>query len=698
MANNAKSRRPKGSPVSRRRTKSSGEKKVKPTGKAAVKSSARKPAPSSSDGVSSRRASSTRTSRRRTGPGWPGGFPSAAFRGLQQLFRVSLYWGTVVGVWGGVVLAGVLAYYAYDLPDVDAAFSATRKPSVTVLASDGTELATVGDMYGLPVRLQDLPPALPQAIIATEDRRFYTHFGLDVIGLARAMWVNVRAGRVRQGGSTLTQQVAKNLFLTPERTIKRKVQELLIALWLEHRFSKDEILTVYMNRVYLGAGSWGVDAASRKYFGRPASQVSTWQAAMIGGLMKAPSRLNPVSSPARAEKRTKIVLNNMVAAGYLTEREAEAAHADRGLSLAGRQGAGSRYFVDWVMEQVPDYITLDRDVVVRTTLDPIIQRSADVSVGRALDQAGREQGISQAAVISLSPGGAIRAMVGGRSYGRSQFNRATSAQRQPGSAFKPFVYLAGLEAGLRPDTRMIDEPVDINGWKPRNFDGSYHGTMSLSDAMARSSNAIAVKVARYAGWGNVARVAGRLGITGDPQPHPSLALGTHEVSLLEITAAYATFPNNGLAVWPYAIEDIRDRDGNLLYERSGSGPGQVVARRHVRAVNTMLSRVISAGTGHKATLNRPAAGKTGTSQNFRDGWFIGYTPDLVTGVWMGNDNGAPPRKLTGGGLPAVVWSQVMMTAHEGVAVAQLDTEKPAGPKQGESLWTGLLSGLFGDGG
>ncbi len=619
-------------------------------------------------------------------------------KGLSRAASFLLYWGAIAAVWGGVVGGCLLAFYAYDLPDVDAAFSATRRPSVTVLAADGSELASIGDMYGMPVRLQDLPPALPQAIIATEDRRFYSHFGLDVIGLARAAWVNFQAGRIRQGGSTLTQQVAKNLFLTPERTIKRKVQEVLIALWLEHKFSKDEILTVYMNRVYLGAGAWGVDAAARKFFGRSASQVSTWQAAMIAGLMKAPSRLNPISSKERAEARTNIVLSNMVAAGCLTAESAALARQDKDRNVRSAAGAGSRYFVDWVLEQVPDYITLDRDVIVRTTFDPVIQRGADAAVVAALDGAGQNQNVSQAAVVVMTPDGAVRAMVGGRSYGTSQYNRATRARRQPGSAFKPFVYLAGLESGLLPDTVMVDGPVDINGWMPKNFDNQYHGSMTLNEAMIRSSNTIAVKVASHAGWRNVVRVAERLGLTGSPEPNPSIALGTHEVSLLEITGAYAPFANQGMGVWPYAIKDIRDRNGTVLYARTGTGPGRVLAQRHAAAMNTMLSGVIEDGTGRNAGIERPAAGKTGTSQNFRDGWFVGYTANLVAGVWMGNDNGAAPKRLTGGGLPAKIWHDTMMAAHLHVPVSPLDTQIPDLQQQGDNLFSGLLSSLLSDGG
>lgn len=625
-----------------------------------------------------------------------------AKRGLfRRMLGGLFYWGFVAAIWGGVLLGGVLAYYAYDLPDVDDAFAATRRPAITVLAADGSELATVGDLYGSAVTLQELPPVLPQAVMATEDRRFYGHFGLDVIGLARAMWVNVQAGRIRQGGSTITQQVAKNLFLTPDRTIRRKVQELLLALWLEQKFTKDEILTVYLNRVYLGRGTWGVDAAARKYFNRPASQLSTWQSAVIAGLLKAPSRLNPVSNPGGARDRANVVLANMVNAGYLTSEAAAAAKREKTRQIGTRLGGGSRYFVDWVLERVPDFVSVDRDIVVQTTLDPVIQKSADRALVAALDGPGRETGVAQGALVTMTPDGALRAMVGGRSYGQSQFNRATQAKRQPGSAFKPVVYLAGLEAGLGPRSLLVDEPVNIGGWQPRNFDKQHRGSMPMQDALAASINTIAVKVGQHAGWGNVVKTARRLGMSEGLQPNPSIALGAGEVTLLSLTGAYATFANGGMGVWPYGISEIRSRDGETLYIRSGNGPGRVIAPRHAETMNAMLGRVMAeGGTGKRARLDdRPAAGKTGTSQDYRDGWFVGYTADLVTGVWMGNDDGSKTKNLTGGSLPAGVWRDAMTAAHHGAPVRALAGQQTGNPDSTPSLDGndgGFLIGLISD--
>lgn len=625
--------------------------------------------------------------------------PRKARRPLGRALGFLVKWTMVAVVWGVVAVGGVAAFYAYDLPDVDTALEATRQPTVTFLAADGSTLATVGDVYGSLVRLADLPPALPQAVLATEDRRFYSHFGIDLIGLARATYVNLRAGRVVQGGSTITQQVAKNLFLTPERSLKRKAQEVLLALWLEHRFSKDQILTLYLNRVYLGAGTYGVDAASRRYFGHPARQLTTYESAMLAGLLKAPSRYNPANDPAKANERTAQILDNMIDAGYLTEAEAARAAKERHRTVA-TGGPRARYFLDWVLEQVSGFVAPgDRDLVVRTTLDPRLQELAERDVRDALDGPGRKLDVSQAALLAMAPDGAVRAMVGGRDYGDSQFNRATQALRQPGSAFKPIVYLAGLEAGLTPASRMVDAPVTIDGWSPHNFEGRYEGEMSLAAALAHSVNTVAVRVAQRAGPAAVVKVARRLGITSDLENSLGLALGTSELTVNELTSAFAVFANDGRGVWSYGIQEIRDSRGTVLYRRSGTGPGQVVPPAEVGEINRMLADVLSEGTGKAAALDRPAAGKTGTSQNFRDAWFVGYTANLVTGVWMGNDDGTPMRRVTGGGLPARTWQAFMAAAHQGVPVLPLPGDGPAVPEEPSDggFWSRLLSTLSGQG-
>ncbi len=604
-------------------------------------------------------------------------------------------WAATAGVWGIVFLGAVVAWYAYDLPEVDKALAASRRPTVTILAADGSVLAKIGDLYGMPVGLGDLPPALPQAVLATEDRRFYGHFGLDVIGLARAAVANLRAGAIVQGGSTITQQVAKNLFLTPERTLKRKVQEVLLALWLEHRFAKEQILTVYLNRVYLGAGAFGVEAAARKYFAKSARDVTTYEAAMLAGLLKAPSRDNPLANPGRAAKRAAQVLANLVAAGYLSPGQARAAKGRKAVVAGPGKGRMGRHFAGWVLDQVASYVSPgDRDITVMTTLNARLQRLAEARVGTMLRGAGRAAGISEAALVAMAPDGAVRAMVGGGDYGRSQFNRATQALRQPGSAFKPFVFLAGLEAGLTPATRFTDAPVAVGNWRPRNFGGVHRGEVTLGQALAQSINTVAVMVAERAGRDRVIRVARRLGVTARLKPTPSLALGAAEVSLIELTGAYAPFANGGIGIWAYGIEAIRDSGGRVLYKRAGSGPGRVMKPAHVAAINAMLSAAVASGTGRAAQLSRPVAGKTGTSQNFRDAWFLGYTAQLVTGVWMGNDDGRPMRKVTGGGLPARLWREFMSAAHEGIPARPLPGLAP-GSDPGQGFLQSLVTDLGG---
>ncbi len=398
-------------------------------------------------------------------------------RFLRFLFK----WSFTLAIWGVVILGGITAFYAYDLPSTDKALEVTRRPAVTLLALDGSKMASLGDLQGRAVSVKELPKYLPQAVIATEDRRFYNHSGIDIIGVARAMVTNIKAGRVVQGGSTISQQAAKNLFLTPERTFKRKYQELLLAFWLEQKFTKDQILTIYLNRVYLGSGTYGVDAAARKYFGVPAPKLTVFQAAIIAGLLKAPSRLNPRTDIKAAIARGKVVLSNMVTIGYLTEASAKRA-ARSNLRSTHNQPAQKigRYFVDWISEQVRGYIgPQSGDVIVQTTLDTRIQARVEAHIEKHLAQYGGRFGVSQGAVIVMSPDGAVRAMAGGRNYQKSQFNRATQARRQPGSVFKPIVYLTALERGLSPGSRFTDAAVTVNGWNPQNYDGKYYGEMSL---------------------------------------------------------------------------------------------------------------------------------------------------------------------------------------------------------------------------
>jgi penicillin-binding protein 1A len=581
--------------------------------------------------------------------------------------------GVLVFLWAALIGGGVLSYFALTLPDTSQLGRSDRRPSLTILADDGSLLATYGDLFGKPLTLKEMSPWLPKAVIATEDRRFYHHFGIDPIGLARAALVDLRAGHIVEGGSTITQQLAKNLFLTPERSISRKIREVLLALWLEHKFTKDQILEIYLNRVYLGAGTYGVDAAARRYFDKRASRLSLFESAVIAGLLKAPTRFSPARDRKAAAARADQVLDNMVEVGYATRAEANAAEK-QGAALAdvAKMRPGTRYFADWVAEQAADYVAgSGQDLIIRTTLDPRMQDAAEAAIAETLARSGAKAGVGQGALVAMSPDGAVRAMVGGRDYSDSQFNRATEARRQPGSAFKPFVYLAGLEAGLRPGDHFTDAPIRVGKWQPHDYERHYRGDVTMAEGLADSLNAVAVEVALKAGIGNVIAVAHRLGIASTLPADMSLALGTGDVTLLELVTAYAPFANGGEGVWPHAIEEIRDGKGRVLFRRGGSGLGEVVALQLVGEMNAMLEGVIAHGTGRAAALPRPAAGKTGTTQDYRDAWFVGYTAQLVAGVWFGNDDDAPMRRVTGGSLPAATWRRFMLAATRGMPVRPL---------------------------
>ncbi|WP_449230557.1 transglycosylase domain-containing protein [Azospirillum doebereinerae] len=609
--------------------------------------------------------------------------------------RGLVHWGLVAGIWCGIGLGAVLAWFALDLPDISKVAQFERRASVTVLAADGTEFARFGDLHGTTLGVRDLPPHLVKAVLAIEDRRFYSHFGIDPIGLMRAVCVNWRTGRAVQGGSTITQQLAKNLFLTAEKSLKRKIQEAMLALWLEHRFTKDQILTAYLNRVYLGAGTFGVDAASRTYFGKPATQVDLRESAVLAALLKAPSRYAPTSNPDESAVRARIVMAAMVDAGFITTQELEAAR-DAPPAPRRKPGGDGRYFADWVTDLVSGFVGPEHgDVIVRTTLDLKMQRAAEQRLEALLSGPGAAANVRQGALVAMTPDGAVRALVGGRDYDGSEFNRATQAMRQPGSAFKPFVYLAGLEAGWAPDSLIEDAPLQIGDWSPGNYDGKFRGNITLATALAHSSNTATVRLTDRIGTDRIRRVAAGLGIASPLTKDLSLALGTSEVTLLELVRAYAGIANRGAPVWGYAIAEIKSRDGTVLYRRQGGGSAAVVDPVHAVQLSRMMAGVMEFGTGKGARLDRPAAAKSGTTQDYHDAWFVGFTADLVAGVWLGNDNNDAMKKVTGGTLPAKLWQGFMMDAHAGrpprplpgldgapawaVPVASADGARPAGP-------------------
>ena len=610
-----------------------------------------------------------------------------------------LLWAITAGIWGGIAVLGVIAYYAVDMPDLDqAGMTTTRRAAILVQASNGETFAAFGDIYGEPLALDQMSPFIAQAVMATEDRRFYHHFGIDPIGLARAFWVNMRAGHTVQGGSTITQQLAKNLFLKPDRTMKRKIQEALMALWIEHRFTKDQILTIYLNRVYLGSGTFGVDAAARRYFGVSARQVNLYQSAMLAGLLKAPSRYSPLNDAEAGHARTVDVLNNMVAAGMIDSNTAQVNALTGAVQLVNRAPPAGHYFADWIKTALDGMAEVQgQDLVVKTTLDIRLQREAENGLKNLLQTQGAKSDVTQGAVVVMSPDGAVRALVGGKDYDDSQFNRATQALRQPGSSFKPFVYLAGMESGLTPDDTMEDAPISFGGWSPGNYNGKYEGTKTLRQAFAQSTNTIAVKVLEHVGAKRVVEVATRLGITADLRADGSLALGTSEVSPLELTTAYAPFANGGQGVTAFGITEIDDNQGHVLFKRAGGGIGQVISPDALIKMHQLMTGVITDGTGKAARLDRPAAAKTGTTQDYRDAWFLGYTADYVAGVWLGNDDQRNAmKKVTGGGLPAQLWKQIMVVAHQGLPARQLlEPEVPTAAESVVDTIGGLINSVLG---
>jgi penicillin-binding protein 1A len=560
-------------------------------------------------------------------------------------------------------------YYSAVYPDPMSLRPAEGAPFVRVLARDGSLLAERGgaDNY---VPLDLLPRHVADAVIATEDQRFYEHGGVDPLGMLRAALANMRSGRYVQGGSTLTQQLAKNLYLSSDRTFSRKLTEFSLALWLEARLSKADILELYLNRVYLGSGAYGIDQAARRYFGKSARKLTLAEAAMIAGLLKAPSRYSPLSNPTLARQRARLVLSQMLDAGFIGEGEAKAAAADVARSFEGAQHAdarGAEYAVDFALDQLAARTSARGDgVVVETTLDRPLQARTAAIVEQYLAERGESLAVGEAAVVVLDRDGALLAMVGGRSYAESQFNRAVRSVRQPGSAFKPFVYLAALEAGWRPDSVVEDLPIMVGGWAPRNDNGEYQGRMTMQSALARSINSVAVRLAVDMGPARVATTAKRLGIKSPLAKDASLALGTSEVTLLELTAAYDALANGGRAVEPYIVRRVRTLKGDVLFAHQFPAARQTVALANVGAMNTMLNAALNNGTGRRAVLpEHPAAGKTGTTQSFRDAWFIGYTAHMTAGVWAGNDDGRAMNRVAGGSLPAEIWRDVMIAAHQG---------------------------------
>ena len=576
-------------------------------------------------------------------------------------------------VLGCIALAAMFGYVWFSLSQKGLLQIPELQPGIMLLAEDGTVLSEQGSFFGDQVRVSELPDYVPNALIAIEDHRFRSHFGVDPLSLVRAAYENFTAGRVVQGGSTITQQLAKNLFLKPERTYSRKAQELVLALWLETKFSKDDILQLYLNRVYYGSGATGIEKAAQVFYHKSAVDLNLTEAATLAGVLKAPTNYNPITRPDASAERAGLVIDAMVDAGFISQGEADQAINAPATVVASDYVPATQYVVDWVNEQLPLLVkNYDQSIIVETTIDPQLQLLAERSLRTHLNEEGRKLRVSQGAMVVMDTFGAVKAMVGGKSYKRSQYNRATKAMRQPGSTFKPFVFLAAMEKGYTPESVAIDQPIRIGSWQPENYNNKYLGRVTLRTAMANSLNSVAAQLANDVGPRNVVAVAHRLGITSHLGTDASIALGTSEVTLLELTSAFTPFANGGYSVVPFSVRRIVTRDGQIIYERSGDGLGQAMSNRNLGSMNSMMRAVVNEGTAKKAQIpDFDIAGKTGTSQDYRDAWFVGYSSYLVGGVWLGNDDNSPTRTVTGGSMPAAIWKDVMQVAHANLSPAPL---------------------------
>jgi len=594
-------------------------------------------------------------------------------------WRFALKWFIVFGIWSGVIISIILAWYAKDLPSITKNATFDKRPAITVKAQNHKIAARYGELQGNSLSIADMPLHLIHAVLATEDRRFYSHFGIDPIGIARAMVTNLQKGYVSQGGSTITQQLAKNMFLNRERTLKRKIQEAMLALWLEHELNKDQILSAYLNRVYLGSGAYGVDAAAEIYYGTSAKDLNLKEAATLAGLLKAPSKYSPLNNPALAEKRTQTVLRSMVAAQYITQDQANGITTNlEHPTQKPTKASATRYYTDWIVDGLDDLIgPPESDLIVTTTLDLTLQQHAENALIKALYNTPAKNKVTQGAILIMRPDGAVVAMVGGRNYNQSQFNRATQAKRSPGSSFKPFLYLTAFQQGWAPNDLILDAPITQGQYRPKNYHKKYYGKVTLDRALTLSMNTAAIRLMQKTGKDAVAKTARKLGIhTPMNRVNESMALGSVGVSMIEMTTAYASIANGGLKVLPYAITRIENPQGELYYQRRHNKAHQrIIASDHIDNLTQTMQNVIQHGTGRVANPGFPAAGKTGTSQDHRDAWFIGFSNDLIVAVWVGNDDNSPMKDVTGGSIPARIWRDVMIASKGHVAESLKQTHR-----------------------
>lgn len=590
-----------------------------------------------------------------------------------SLLGFTFKWGVVLGLWFGLALILLTAWYARELPDITKTAEFKHRAAITILAQDNSQITRIGELKGMTIQIQDVPDYMRFAVISIEDRRFYTHFGIDPQGIARAIYTKVTKGGRLAGGSTLTQQLAKNLFLSHQRSLKRKIQEAMLALWLEHTLTKDEILSAYLNRVYFGAGSYGIEAAAQTYFDKSARDIDLGEAAILAGLLKAPSRYAPTNNLALAQKRGRLVLNAMVEEGYITKTQAE---MQAGLSVTRPKpkpinADSGRYFADWVISEAAKLISMpEENIIIETTLLPALQNSAQQSLNATIKRNGEKRNFSQGALITLAQDGAVLAMIGGANYRQSQFNRSTQALRSPGSALKPFLYLSAIEKGWQPDDLILDKLLEDEDYAPENYNDTYLGEVTLTEALSRSLNTAAVRLTKQVGIGHFIKNLREFGITASLNRDMSLVLGSSGVSQIELAAAYAALMREGIKTKPYGIQRILKEDGTILYDRSAKRlPNQRIAKkRHVKRLNTMLNHTVQYGSGRAAQIDGlKSYGKTGTSQDSRDAWFVGFTDDSVTAIWLGNDDNSPMDKVTGGSFPARLWKDYMKKAEKNLA-------------------------------
>ncbi len=592
-----------------------------------------------------------------------------------RAIKFIIYWLSFLGAIAAIIGLAIFLYYSLDLPNPDKLKVPKTVPTVSITTSDGEVLTHRAAQQSGHIAIKLLPKHAIQALVSIEDRGFYSHNGVDVFGIMRAAIANIINGNRAQGGSTLTQQLAKMLYLKPEKKLKRKVQEAMLAVWLESKYEKDELLNLYFNRAYFGAGANGIEAASQKYFDKSARYLQLHESALLAGLMKAPSAYNPIRHPERAKKRQKLVLNAMLDEGYISKQQHQTAlTAPLGIKRTN-VASQAQYAADWIMRDMRGLAgDLNTDITVEATIDPYLQQMAENALNGVMDAFSTPYKAGQAALILMDQHGAVRALVGGRNYGKSSFNRVINAKRQPGSVFKPFVYLAALEAGYKPTSKVKDAPIRFKNWRPKNYNGKYYGNVTLTNSLAKSMNSVSLRLAKKLGSKKIIATARRLGIASDLRQDLSIALGTSEVSLQELTNGYLPFMNGGFDADAHIIAKITGQNNRNIYSHFNDGSERIVAKQHVLQMRDMLFAVTDWGTGKKAQIpNFQAFGKTGTTQNYKDGWFIGFTSEYIAGVWVGNDDGKPTNKVTGGNLPAQIWHDLMAKIHDGLDAEASDS-------------------------